>query len=112
LTAKTGFVDTAFVDPTELLKAKDCLDNPAYMARSQEFNLADNFKAVITTAAWRSKPSWMLVAAVGRTINPDLERWRIYPKGGRSSDRRSRITRSVEELAKSSISLLLRAARR
>ncbi len=38
-------------------------------------NLADNFKAVITTAAWRSKPSWMLVAAADRTINPDLERW-------------------------------------
>jgi hypothetical protein len=47
---------------------KDCLDNPAYMARSQEFNLADNFKAVISTAAWRSKPSWRLVAAVGRTL--------------------------------------------
>jgi hypothetical protein len=59
----------------ELLKAKDCLDSPAYIERSQEFNLADNFKAVITTAAWRSKPSWMLVAAVGRTINPDLEWW-------------------------------------
>src|SRR5882672_6080305 len=35
----------------------------AFMARSQVFNFADNFKAVITTAAWRSKPSWMLVAA-------------------------------------------------
>jgi pimeloyl-ACP methyl ester carboxylesterase len=38
-------------------------------------NLADNFKAVITTPAWRSKPSWMLVAAKDRTINPELERW-------------------------------------
>jgi pimeloyl-ACP methyl ester carboxylesterase len=38
-------------------------------------NLADNFKAVITAAAWRSKPSWMLVAAKDRTINPELERW-------------------------------------
>jgi len=45
------------------------------MARSQVLNLADNFKAVITTAAWRSKPSWMLVAGADRTINPDLERW-------------------------------------
>jgi len=33
------------------------------------------FKAVLTTAAWRSKPSWMLVAGSDRTINPDLERW-------------------------------------
>lgn len=47
----------------------------AFMARSQVLNLADNFKAVITTAAWRSKPSWMLVATKDKTINPDLERW-------------------------------------
>jgi pimeloyl-ACP methyl ester carboxylesterase len=45
------------------------------MARSQVLNAADNFKAVITTPAWRSKPSWMLVATKDRTINPDLERW-------------------------------------
>jgi NAD(P)-dependent dehydrogenase (short-subunit alcohol dehydrogenase family) len=38
-------------------------------------NAADNFKAVITAPAWRSKPSWMLVATKDRTINPDLERW-------------------------------------
>ena len=47
----------------------------AFMAQSQVLNAAVNFKAVITTAAWRSKPSWMLVAAKDRTINPDLERW-------------------------------------
>jgi pimeloyl-ACP methyl ester carboxylesterase len=46
----------------------------AFMARTQVFNFTDNFKAVITSAAWRSKPSWMLVAAADRTINPDLER--------------------------------------
>jgi pimeloyl-ACP methyl ester carboxylesterase len=45
----------------------------AFMARSQILNAADNFKAVITTPAWRSKPSWMVVAARDRTINPDLE---------------------------------------
>jgi pimeloyl-ACP methyl ester carboxylesterase len=46
-----------------------------FMARSQVLNAADSFKAVITSAAWRSKPSWMLVATKDRTINPDLERW-------------------------------------
>jgi hypothetical protein len=45
------------------------------MARSQVPNAADNFKAVITTPAWREKPSWMVVAGEDRTINPDLERW-------------------------------------
>jgi pimeloyl-ACP methyl ester carboxylesterase len=50
-------------------------EQAAFMARSQVLNKADNFKAVITTAAWKSKPSWMLVAGGDRTINPDLERW-------------------------------------
>jgi pimeloyl-ACP methyl ester carboxylesterase len=50
-------------------------EQTAFMARSQVLNAADNFKAAITTAAWRSKPSWVLVAGADRTINPDLERW-------------------------------------
>jgi pimeloyl-ACP methyl ester carboxylesterase len=50
-------------------------EQAAFMARSQVMNKADNFKAVISTPAWRSKPSWMLVAGADRTINPDLERW-------------------------------------
>jgi pimeloyl-ACP methyl ester carboxylesterase len=50
-------------------------EQAAFMARSQVLNYADNFNAVITTAAWRSKPSWMLVPTKDRTINPDLERW-------------------------------------
>ena len=67
------YIDTAkFHD----LFAADLSDEQAaFMARSQVFNLADNFKATITTSAWRSKPSWMLVAGSDRTINPDLERW-------------------------------------
>jgi pimeloyl-ACP methyl ester carboxylesterase len=47
-------------------------DQAAFMARSQVPNFVDNFKAVITAAAWRSKPSWMLVAGSDRTINPEL----------------------------------------
>jgi len=50
-------------------------EQAAFMARSQVLNFADNFKAVITTAAWRNKPSWVLVAGADRAINPDLERW-------------------------------------
>jgi pimeloyl-ACP methyl ester carboxylesterase len=50
-------------------------EQAAFMARSQVFNFADNFKGVITPAAWRSELSWMLVAGSDRTINPDLERW-------------------------------------
>jgi pimeloyl-ACP methyl ester carboxylesterase len=50
-------------------------EEAAFMARSQVPNLAENFKAVISAAAWKSRPSWMLVAGADRTINPDLERW-------------------------------------
>jgi pimeloyl-ACP methyl ester carboxylesterase len=67
-----------YLDPAQFhdyFAADLSAEQAALMARSQVFNLGDNFKAVITTAAWRSKPSWMLVAAKDRTINPDLERW-------------------------------------
>jgi pimeloyl-ACP methyl ester carboxylesterase len=67
-----------YVDPAEfhdLFAADLSAEQAAFMARSQVLNLADNFKAVITAAAWRKKPSWMLVAGADRTINPDLERW-------------------------------------
>jgi pimeloyl-ACP methyl ester carboxylesterase len=47
----------------------------AFMARSQVLNAADNFKAVITTPAWKGKPSWMIVPGSDRVINPELERW-------------------------------------
>ena len=47
----------------------------SFMAKSQVLNFADNFSAVITTPAWRNKPSWMVVPTKDRTISPDLERW-------------------------------------
>jgi len=47
----------------------------AFMARSQVLNKAENFRGVISVPAWRSKPSWALVAGSDRTINPELERW-------------------------------------
>src|SRR3977135_2965329 len=67
-----------YLDPAqfhEYFAADLSAEQAAFMARSQVLNAADNFKAVITTAAWRSKPSWMLVAMKDRAINPDLERW-------------------------------------
>jgi len=67
-----------YLDPAqfhEYFAADLPAEQAAFMARSQVFNYADNFNAVITTAAWRSKPSWMLVPTKDRTINPDLERW-------------------------------------
>src|SRR6202047_2883973 len=67
-----------YLDPAqfhEYFAADLSAQQAAFMARSQVLNFADNFKAVVTTPAWRSKPSWVLVAAKDRTINPELERW-------------------------------------
>jgi pimeloyl-ACP methyl ester carboxylesterase len=74
-----------YIDPAqfhELFAADLPADQAAFMARSQVLNFADNFSATITTAAWRTKPSWMVVAGSDRTINPDLERW--YGKRAKS----------------------------
>jgi pimeloyl-ACP methyl ester carboxylesterase len=82
LSKSTGIKKTpdgfTFLDPTqfhEYFAADLPADQAAFMARSQVPNFGDNFKAVITAAAWRTKPSWMLVAGADRTINPELERW-------------------------------------
>jgi len=67
-----------YIDPAQFHKyfaADLSAEQSAFMARSQVMNKAENFKAVITAPAWRSKPTWVLVAGGDRTINPDLERW-------------------------------------
>src|SRR6202020_2348209 len=74
-----------YIDPSqfhELFAADLPADRAAFMARSQVLNFADNFSATITTAAWRTKPSWMVVAGSDRTIRPELERW--YAKRAKS----------------------------
>jgi pimeloyl-ACP methyl ester carboxylesterase len=67
-----------YIDPArfhELFSADLPDEQAAFMARSQVFNFGANFSATITAAAWRTKPSWMVVAGSDRTIHPDLERW-------------------------------------
>ena len=67
-----------YIDPArfhELFAADLPTDRAAFMAPSQVLNFAENFSATITMAAWRTKPSWMVVAGSDRTINPELERW-------------------------------------
>jgi pimeloyl-ACP methyl ester carboxylesterase len=56
-----------YLDPAqfhEYFAADLSAEQAAFMARSQVLNFGDNFKAVITTAAWRSKPSWMLTGDI------------------------------------------------
>jgi len=74
-TTTDGFT---YLDPSlfrEYFAADVPAEQAAFMARSQVLNLGASFKAAITTPAWKSKPSWMLVPTKDRTINPDLERW-------------------------------------
>ena len=62
-----------YLDPAqfhEYFSADLSAEQAAFMARSQVLNLADNFKAVITKPAWRSKLSWVLVAGKDRVIKP------------------------------------------
>lgn len=46
----------------------------AFLARSQVFAAKEAFSAEAGDPAWRSKPSWALVASLDRSINPELER--------------------------------------
>ena len=58
-----------YIDPGrfhELFAADLPVEQAAFMAHSQVLNFADNFSATITTAAWRTKPSWMLVAGADK----------------------------------------------
>lgn len=82
LSKSTAIMKTAdgftYLDPAhfhEYFAADLPVRQAAFMANLQVLNFADNFKAVITLPAWRTKPSWMIVATKDRVINPDLERW-------------------------------------
>src|SRR5882672_5461326 len=65
-----GFTYLDLAQFHEYFAADLSAEQAAFMARSQVLNFAGNFNAEITTAAWKSKPSWMLVAGADRTINP------------------------------------------
>ena len=45
-----------------------------FMAQSQVPISTDSFTSKITTPAWKSKPTWYMVATEDRSINPDNER--------------------------------------
>jgi pimeloyl-ACP methyl ester carboxylesterase len=46
-----------------------------FAARSQVLAAAKVFNTPLTAAAWKTKPSWGIVAGDDKIINPDLERW-------------------------------------
>ncbi|MFT3793697.1 alpha/beta hydrolase [Flavobacterium sp.] len=58
------------------------LDRARFMANAQIPTADLVFQAVIQNPAWKTKPSWYMVAGADRIINPDLERF--YAKRAQS----------------------------
>ena len=67
-----------YLDPEQFPKlfAPDLPRGQAeFAARSQVLAAATVFATPLTAAAWKTKPSWGIVADDDQIINPDLERW-------------------------------------
>jgi pimeloyl-ACP methyl ester carboxylesterase len=58
------------------------IDQAKFMANSQVPTADKVFRAAVHNAAWKTKPSWYMVAKSDRIINPDLERF--YAKRAKS----------------------------
>jgi pimeloyl-ACP methyl ester carboxylesterase len=66
-----------YLDPAkfpELFAADLPREQAEFEARAQVPTAASVFTAVVTNPAWKSKPSWALVAGADKIISPDLER--------------------------------------
>lgn len=50
-------------------------DQAEFAQRSQVLAAASVFTTPLTVAAWRTRPSWAVVAGDDRIISPELERW-------------------------------------
>jgi pimeloyl-ACP methyl ester carboxylesterase len=50
-------------------------EHAEFEAQSQVLAAASIFGTPLTAAAWKTKPSWGIVAGDDKIINPDLERW-------------------------------------
>jgi pimeloyl-ACP methyl ester carboxylesterase len=67
-----------YLDPAEFPKlfAPDLpRERAEFVARSQVLAAAEVFSTPLTAAAWKTKPSWGVVAESDQIISPDLERW-------------------------------------
>ena len=79
------------------------------LAVTQEPLAATAFGETLDQAAWRTIPSWFLVAREDQAINPDLERFMARRMGARTSEIRSshvpfashpnKVTELIEEAA-------------
>lgn len=83
----------------------------ALLAATQKPIRSGNFASTLTQAAWKTIPSWYVVARKDRALNPDLERFYAKRMGARTSEidashfvflsRPREIARVIEEAAAS-----------
>jgi len=81
--SKSGAIKTTpdgfnYLDPAkfpEYFAADLPIEQAEFEAHSQMLTAVGNFTSTISTPAWRTKPSSMMVATADRIINPELERW-------------------------------------
>ena len=74
-TTADGFM---FLNPADFFQdfAADLTrDQADFESRSQVLAAVQIFNTPLSAAAWRTKPSWGIVAGADRIINPDLERF-------------------------------------
>src|SRR5262245_15385647 len=66
-----------YIDPASFA-ADFCADAPPdkaeFMAKSQVLFSKDSFTSPVTSPAWKTKPTWYMVATQDRSINPENER--------------------------------------
>jgi pimeloyl-ACP methyl ester carboxylesterase len=56
-------------------------EKAAFMYASQGATGGKGFGTPITQVAWKTKPSWVIVAGADKSINPDIERM-MYKRSG------------------------------
>ena len=84
--------DYLYLDPTVFqadFAADLSREQADFESRSQIPTAADVFSTSMTVAAWRTKPSWGIVAGADRIISPDLERWYYERAGSRTTEIRN-----------------------
>jgi pimeloyl-ACP methyl ester carboxylesterase len=72
---KDGFTYLNQADFPRLFAPDLPRERAVFAAHSQVLAAAKVFSTPLTAAAWKTKPSWAIVAMDDQIINPDLERW-------------------------------------
>lgn len=78
-----------YLDPSEFPKlfAPDLpLERAEFVSHSQVLAAAGVFSTPMTEAAWKTKPSWAIVAGGDQIISPDLERWYYARAGSKTTE--------------------------